>query len=157
MLEIFETRLKLSSAFKMEELNGTSERTRDNSNRPFYELPAHIKPCSKIIQETRMQLKHSKKFGSCDISFGSSSSGSVGDGDVVQQSCDFSVRRGSSGSGEFYNGHVVELPNIHSNEYNGAASRFGIKPVDTKRPFTPRDSVSLWGVSARKRPPSAIT
>lgn len=123
-----------------------NSRQREKSSRPFYELPAHIKPCSQIIQETRMQLKYSK-VGNADVSFGNANYCDVGAGG------DFN-RRGSNG--DLYIGHVVELPDIH-NDSNNRFGGSGIRPVDTKRPFTPRDSVSLWGVSARKRPPSAIT
>lgn len=122
---------------------------REKISRPFYELPAHIKPCSKIIQETRMQLKYSRKLGSnMEVPYGNGTN--FGDGGMGNFS--------SGQNGDSYTGHVVELPNIHSE--SGGGGRFGsggIKPVETKRPFTPRDTVSLWGVSARKRPPSAIT
>ncbi|ODN00752.1 Armadillo repeat-containing protein 2 [Orchesella cincta] len=133
---------------KMTDHSGSnSSRQREKSSRPFYELPSHIKPCSQIIQETRMQLKYSSKVGNAEIPFGiNTQSGfcEVGaGGDFTQRGNDF---YGDPG--------FVELPNIHNDNKFGST---GIRPVDTKRPFTPRDSVSLWGVSARKRPPSAIT
>ncbi|CAL8100973.1 unnamed protein product [Orchesella dallaii] len=126
----------------------TSGRQREKSSRPFYELPSNIKPCSQIIQETRMQLKYSSKVGSAEIPFGINSQTGFCE---VGQGGDFPRR----GSNDFYgDSGFVELPNIHNDNKFGST---GIRPVDTKRPFTPRDSVSLWGVSARKRPPSAIT
>lgn len=102
-----------------------------------------------------MQLKYSSKLGS-NTEVPSSYSG-FGGGD--------SGGLAGNGFSDFYGGksagNVVELPNIHSDSgggrFGGGGGATGIKPVDTKRPFTPRDNVSLWGVSARKRPPSAIT
>lgn len=111
---------------------------KEKVNRPFYELPAHIKPCSKIIQETRMQLKYGVKLGNTELPFSNNAR-------LSDRGSDF----GGRGDGEYDGNRHVELPNI--------CGATGIKPVETKRPFTPRDSVSLWGVSARKRPPSAIT
>lgn len=110
-----------------------------NTNRPFYELPAHIKPCSRIIQETRMQLKYAKTIGSelTSVSSGTGSSGPSGDFVDYFGNC--------------------ELPEIEFHGRRSPSGFGGMRPVNTQRPFTPRDSVSLWGVSARKRPPSAIT
>lgn len=102
-----------------------------------------------------MQLKYSSKLGS-NAEVPSSYAGLGGNNG-------FSDFYGGGGGGKSV-GNVVELPNIHSDSGGGrfgggggGGGGAGIKPVDTKRPFTPRDNVSLWGVSARKRPPSAIT
>jgi len=88
---------------------------------PFYELPAHMKPCSKIIKETKVQLKYGGKLGS---------------------DWDAAVEANSGGPSDF--------------ELRMGVGTGAVKAVHTQRPFTPRDS-NLWGTSARKRPPSAIT
>jgi hypothetical protein len=80
-----------------------------------------------------MQLKYSRKGPLRE----------VGVGDMTPLPL-INGRRESSDSEVSTRGYGVGLANT-------------MRPVNTQRPFTPRDSVSLWGVSARKRPPSAIT
>jgi hypothetical protein len=101
---------------------------------PFYQLPSSIKPCSKIIKDTRLQLKYSAKLGSdweASLKGENGSSTPGPDGDSKRGLSDFDLRIGT-GTG-------------------------ALRAVHTQRPFTPRDSANFWGVSARKRPPSAIT
>lgn len=127
----------------------------EKASLPFYELPPNIKPCSQIIQETRLQLKYSAKIGS-----------------DIDPAISAMRHRTPSGDHAYDTRHLNSHPNNYEldlrssttcGELSGQSVGIGPSPakgvhvVHTKRPFTPRDSINLWGMSARKRPPSAIT
>ncbi|CAG7720917.1 unnamed protein product [Allacma fusca] len=138
---------------------------KDKPERPFYELPAHIKPCSKIIQETRLQLCYKGKLPSTTSVGIGPGPGGQGDG--------FSSRYGSASSQSRRNGQeymdrsagdnlledyfdVSNPSSSYSPRGGGGGGLPGIRPVHTQRPKTGTDH-DIWGVSSRKRPPSAIT
>lgn len=124
-----------------------SEHNNDKSNRPFYELPSHFKPCSTIIKETRMQLQFPNKDFSNVVRRSSPISGSS------EEFLSPETEKNSSPIGSF--NKYAQSGSSYSSSSISAPQH--IRALQTKRPFTPRDSVNLWGISARKRPPSAIT
>ena len=104
---------------------------------PFYQLPSSIKPCSKIIKDTRLQLKYSAKLGS--------------DWEATLAEESPSVHRGPDGDS------LRGMEGLSDFDLRIGTGTGALRAVHTKRPFTPRDSANFWGISAKKRPPSAIT
>lgn len=121
------------------------------TSRPFYELPTSIKSCSKIIQETRLQLLTSSG-GKSGTAWGEphQTQSSIGLGSTTSTS----ILRSKSSIGDVLSSRLGETMSMSMTSNNPP---IGIRPVHTQRPFTPRESDNLWGISARKRPPSAIT
>ena len=131
-----------------------SDARKEKSDRPFYELPAHIKPCSRIIQETRLQLSYGGKYPHAIGGLSSAGNSSGGHGDSPLSSAVGPKRLRSpvspgSGDGSSYFDTIGQP---------GPSVPGGIRAVYTQRPKTGIiDNDLLWGVSSRKRPPSAIT
>ncbi|CAG7725783.1 unnamed protein product [Allacma fusca] len=133
------------------------------SKRPFYELPAHIKPCSRIIQETRLQLFYKGKLPSTASVIGGSGPGDHGDGISSRYgSISYLSRRNEQDymgrpEGDSLLEDYFDVSNSSSSySPRGGGGIPGIRPVYTQRPKTGTDH-DIWGVSSRKRPPSAIT
>ncbi|CAG7719388.1 unnamed protein product [Allacma fusca] len=138
---------------------------KESLERPFYELPVHIKPCSKIIQETRRQLLRKGK-SPVRANIENPPCPDEEEDHLVSSllASTSSLKKGHgftepSPSDSVYEDYFDELlsPSSASSSNNATEMSFpSIRPVHTQRPKTGTEH-DIWGISSRKRPPSAIT